>query len=804
MNARFTCSKAKGQSLPLIALMIVVLVAMVGLAVDVGNTYAEQRNTQRSSNAAAIAAMNSLIAGGDDASVYGVLVNSLKANNINVAAAGSAPQPGERLLVANYLDSSGNPLSACPNVGSNCSAATLQSARYIRVEVSGKVETYFARVVGRPDLPVGADSWVGRTTCASGIYPILVRDQLLGNNGFINSEGTYSDSNYRNKTVKTILLHDPVNNPSGGFNWARWSEDAGDKERGGLAVSTEAMMTGPGNISGGFDEAPWPEANNLNLPKPTGYPLFPHQLTGGDWIYPNTGVSNSSGLQEKLNYHIANKTVLNLPIWDVKTGSGNASSYHTARLGAFILISYNLSGSINGTNPGYIKLAYIGNSKECAVLFDIPSRDDDTSVTGEVEFRPRFREVPQSRPPVQYEIILDVSGSMSWTYEGYGWKDGKKTLCTGANANCQGYANAWPDETKRRIYFAKNAIKSFIDQMGPNDTMRIVSFTGQLPCCSYSPTKAVNGLTKAFPTSGWSSDKATLKSSVDAVGAVNGDKYKTDGRTPSSVGIARGSQEFGAAPTKSPVTNEIYKRVAIFMTDGVANIRRNGEEESYKDEPGCGSEIASCNVGDENGVLLPITAALAEADTLKQYAQVYAIAMAGVDETGLSNIASAPNAPFYSTSQNGGDLQTIFNSIATDVKEGTCVPKMATWEQTMDEAEVGNHNPAVTYPTVGYVYLTTENGGALPNGQGKAPIQVNPESGRLFYRVDGLPPGTYQLRASLAYKGEDNTSRIYSVIYSKVTETSDTSTTIIVDPTKALGSVIPMGTISLDLNGTVC
>jgi hypothetical protein len=803
MNARFTRSKAKGQSLPLIALMIVVLVAMVGLAVDVGNTYAEQRNTQRASNAAAVAAMNSLIAGGDDASVYGVLVNSLKSNNIKVAAAGSAPQSGERLLVANYLDSSGNPLPACPNVGSNCSAATLQSARYIRVDVSGKVDTYFARVVGRPDLPVGADSWVGRTTCASGIYPILVRNQLLGANGFINSEGTYSDSNYRNKTVKTIPLHDPANNPSGGFNWARWSADAGDKERGGLAVATAAMMTGPGNISGGFDEAPWPAANNLNLPEPTGYPLFPHQLTAGDWLYPNTGVSNATDLKAQLDYHIANKTVLNLPIWDVQTGSGIQASYHTARLGAFILISYNLSGAMTGPNAGFIKLAYIGNSKECAVPVEPPARDDDISISGEVEFRPRFREVPQSRPPVQYEIILDVSGSMSWTYEGWGWKNGQKVICTGVNAGCSGSAYAWPDETKRRIYFAKNAIKAFIDQMGPNDTMRIVSFTGELTS-NYGNTQAVNGLTKVYPSSGWSNDKAVLKASVDQAGAVNGDKYKTDGRTPSAVGIARGSQEFGDAPTVDPITTLTYKRVAIFMTDGVANIRRNGKAESYAGEPGCGSEIANCNIGEENGVLLPIDAALYEAKTLRQYAVVYAIAMAGVDETGLSSISSGPNAPFYSSSQNGGDLQAIFNSIVTDVKDGDCVPNMADWEKTMDEGEVGNHNPSVSYPTVGYVWLTTENGGSLPNGQGRVPIQVHPSSGRLFYRVDSLPAGNYQLEASLAYKGEDGISRVYSMIYSQDTLKTSTETTITVDPTKAIGSVIPLRTLKLDLTGTVC
>jgi hypothetical protein len=129
---------------------------------------------------------------------------------------------------------------------------------------------------------------------------------------------------------------------------------------------------------------------------------------------------------------------------------------------------------------------------------------------------------------------------------------------------------------------------------------------------------------------------------------------------------------------------------------------------------------------------------------------------------------------------------------------------MADWEQTMDEGEVGNHNPSVSYPTVGYVWLTTENGTSLPSGQDRVAIQVNPSNGRLFYRVDGLQAGNYQLRASLAYKGEDGLSRIYSMIYSRDTLKTSTSTTITVDPTKAIGSVIPMRTLPLDLTGTVC
>jgi hypothetical protein len=796
--------------MPLIALMIVVLVAMVGLAVDVGNTYAEQRNTQRATNAAALAGMGNLIRGGDDNSVYSVIKSSLTSNNIHVAA-GAHAESGERVVDANYLDASGNPLTACPNVGSNCTATQLQGAKYIRVNVSGKVDTFFARVVGRPDLPVAADSWVSRGPCVSGVYPILVRDTLLGANGFTNSESSYSDADYRNKTVKTIYIHDAVNNPSGGFNWTRWNANNGDQVSGGTAAATEAMMTGPGNIAKGFDEAAWPASNSLNLPKPTGYPLKPGQLTPGDWLYANTGVGNSSGLQAQLAYHMNHKTVLILPIWDAEVGSGSGATFHASRLGGFLLLGYNLSGATSGPNAGYIKLAYVGDSTECPVPVEPPTCSGTCTrgILGDVQYRPRNREVPQSRPPVQYEIVLDVSGSMTWNFAGYGKSNGQSSgsnvLCTGANAGCSGVANAWWPVDQRRIYIAKNAIKSFIDQMAANDSMQLVSFSGG-PFSPGSNSKAINDLTDIYPTTGWSSDKAVLKKAVDDAGKMNGNPYLTEGRTPSAVGLARGTQVFNSAPTKEPVSKEIYKRVVIFLTDGVANVKRDGAGTAYNTSIGCGSEVASCNVGYEtNGDAKPITAMGIEASTLKQGDKtLYVIALAGVDATGLKNVASAPNAPFYSTSTTGSDLQQIFDDIAEDVKYGDCIPDGGNvFEKTMKEEQVGVvPTDPLSFPVVGYATLKTSNGGTLPNG--KVQIRVDTNTGKLMYAYNDLAPGTYQLTAFVGFKGEDNISRIYSQIFNPATETTDTALTINVDPSTALGTIIPQKTVYLDMAGSVC
>src|SRR5512138_3790811 len=105
MNKRLLRSRRSGQSIPIIALIIVVLFAMVGLAVDVGNTYAEQRSAVRASEAATLAGMTTLLETNNDANVWTAVQNSLKSNKINIAAyqSGVAQTSDNRLVTAQYL-----------------------------------------------------------------------------------------------------------------------------------------------------------------------------------------------------------------------------------------------------------------------------------------------------------------------------------------------------------------------------------------------------------------------------------------------------------------------------------------------------------------------------------------------------------------------------------------------------------------------------------------------------------------------------------------------------------------------------
>ncbi|MBC8160791.1 MAG: Tad domain-containing protein, partial [Roseiflexaceae bacterium] len=89
MNALFR-SRSPGQSIPLIAIMLVVLFGLVGLSVDVGNTYAEQRNVVRATNAAALAGIDAVIRGSNDPTVAKIINESLMANGMRLQGASTS------------------------------------------------------------------------------------------------------------------------------------------------------------------------------------------------------------------------------------------------------------------------------------------------------------------------------------------------------------------------------------------------------------------------------------------------------------------------------------------------------------------------------------------------------------------------------------------------------------------------------------------------------------------------------------------------------------------------------------------
>jgi hypothetical protein len=113
----------RGQALIVVALAIVGLVGIVGLAVDGGNAFNDRRKAQNAVDAAALASAYARIKGGD---VIGAALESAAQNGYN--------NDGVTNIVSLYT-----PPRDGPHAG---------DIEYIQVIITSHVNTYFARVIG--------------------------------------------------------------------------------------------------------------------------------------------------------------------------------------------------------------------------------------------------------------------------------------------------------------------------------------------------------------------------------------------------------------------------------------------------------------------------------------------------------------------------------------------------------------------------------------------------------------------------------------------------------------------------------
>jgi plastocyanin len=434
-------------------------------------------------------------------------------------------------------------------------------------------------------------------------------------------------------------------------------------------------------------------------------------------------------------------------------------------------------------------------------------------IRGQVQVRPRWATTTVQGPPILYEIIMDASGSMNWSMAGQAGNVSAPLQCEPSNEACSG--KRWEPVEERRIYIVKQALNGLIDALGPDDVMRITMFSGELSSSPYTNQRAIDATTKTLPSSGWSNDKAVLKGAVSDAGAFQGDPYRTTGRSPNAIGLAAATQVLTTAPTTTP-NGLAYQRKVIFLTDSVANVFLNGKPNFARDI--CpqytgfdATNTAFCQIGiTADGQARPITAMVEQAGVLRDLADVYVVALAGVDTTGLTSVGSAPNYPFFSGAQSSGELTAALADIAVDGSTIICEPAGGDqWVSQIDVQHTAALSPPDTLPNgvYGYVYLYDENGIALPTGQDKLPIVHDLGSGLLTFELStsqGLAPGTYQLRAFAGYKGQDAISRIYNGIFNPDTEMIDTGQSFTVDSSGAIGSVLVMDALHLDLIGEVC
>jgi hypothetical protein len=168
----------------------------------------------------------------------------------------------------------------------------------VNVLASRQIPATFAKILGYQqfNVPATAQAGVFGVVAMGNLMPLIVRD------------GSWADSD------DTVTLFDEEKEGAGNFAWIDWDGETS-------AVSLE---------------------DNIR------YPAFSGVWWIGDDVPGLTGVSNSSGVRDAINYYIDNDVVMFFPLYDVVEGSGSGLTYNITRFAAFRMVSQKLPKTITG------------------------------------------------------------------------------------------------------------------------------------------------------------------------------------------------------------------------------------------------------------------------------------------------------------------------------------------------------------------------------------------------------------------------------------------------------------------------
>jgi Putative Flp pilus-assembly TadE/G-like len=796
MKKRIYYTKARGQSIPLIAIMLVVLFGFAALAMDVGNVYAEQREVVRATNAAALEGMAAVDAErGDGLEVYTRVIDSLQSNGIQASHLADAAQAGDMQVTISFLDAAGQQVGGMTCSRATCNAtgalwtANRDKISYVKVDVEGQVDTYFARLLGQEDFPVNSVAHAQSGICASGLYPIAVEASLLNttNYTFNEPDRLYSDDTFTRLSQKRVLLRDDL--ATGTFGFLRWNESYGFASESTLV----AGLSGDGTADEGYTEADWPlnagGGSAVALNETDGYPLVPGQMNPNEWIHgADSSLMATSGVQTVIADHIRNRTLVNLPIYSFVTANAPNTVYYMRDVQRFLIVG---QGAL-ATGQRYLDLAYVSDGASCAGLATPPVSQTMT-LAGDVSIYPHYAQRSETGdPPIQYVVILDVSGSMIWNFDGVGSINGTPAQCQGGDnpVQCGGNSPYLGDIDERRIAIAYGALGVLADSFRDGkDQIKIITFNGNnypFPDTeAYSNAEAMANYSRVYTGSGadgWITTASELRTKISEATYENlsgSARFRTAGATPSAIGLARARDIFTNSDAYDPSGSE-YKRAAIFITDGIANVTRDGQI-----NPNC--EAQDCNEGNIDGllvstnpamqVLAPIPAMNNEAEQLANLlgdeGGIYAVAIGSIGVDALTGVTSN----LYDT-RSAADINRALAIIQDEIQFGECnrvalrtTPLLNIQSSALPtETEYGQawNTAGLVSPQVGVVTLTGSNGTEYTGRM------TWDSSGVIRYSITNLPPDDYTMSYWMVYRGSDNPVGILRT-YTLATQSSNVS-----------------------------
>jgi Flp pilus assembly protein TadG len=666
--------RKSGQSLPLIALMIVVIVAMVGLSVDVGNAYGQQRRMQNAANAGALAGMSSVMANQRNQDVWANVQRTMAGNRVD----NSGAQYSYR---ADYVLENGSVVMLGTWNGStayvpNGTQSPPKNIVRVQVTISERVDTYFARVVGKNDLTVNANGNACVGGYGLGVYPLGIPLNLKKT---IKGNGNQPDQPYHRiyrsngselpntspdwgnwDKMKGMTIHLPVDNWSQDMagthiSWLSWTGGNGASE-------LDAGMTYPGTLQDGFVEG-----TELDASTPNTKPL--KQLTLGDWINGDTGVKAS--LKDELDAHQVKNRDLILPIYDKAGKQGDVTSFHMVKMGIFRIKDYAFTGS-----PKYIKVQYLGDAQarptECASESD-PDDSYESAKRFNVDGTTKVNRVwsTQAQSTSTYDIVLVMDTSASMEFD---WNDRRKGTA--------GYQ--YP-----RINDAKKAVVDFVqgfDIAGdPDARISFVTFGGT----GNNAAKIQSNWTTSGCTPAEISSNACTTQKKWASIQQKATSMTTNGYTPGP--IAFEAVEDLLRSKRQPPAGKQYRQIVLFATDGVFNVC--GKDRGAQDCPysklvpfdGSGGNNPEYYLNNPSYNMVsgrPVWQAQQVASRIKNSgARVFVVALTprggDFNPAGLPEMSSGTG--YYYEADDGGAMANIYARIKEKIDGDRCQP-MEGWQ----------------------------------------------------------------------------------------------------------------------------
>ncbi|GAC1655569.1 MAG: hypothetical protein NVS4B8_30660 [Herpetosiphon sp.] len=369
--------RAPGQTVVVMALMMVVLVGMLGLSVDVGNAYGQQRRLQSAMDAAAIAGM----LGVQDNASNDTVLNSIRAG---LQGHGFDVNADNFSWNAYYIipDTANPSAVVARNIQTDYPGSSTPPAniRNVSVVATERVQSYFARLVGRPALPAHAAGYSCPYT-PPGVYPLGVPNVLIATYQTQYDPATWNYSTRTGTQIPTTgwtpnaIVRLPL-----GANTGQSIQHTGLVNLAAGTVQSDeqdkALLQPPGKFRPGpLDGSPCAADDGCfhEAPVPAGFGVPPappysaasqanNRLEPYDWIEGNMHDIDATlaGPDSPFERHVVLGDTMILPMLGVNnTGAGGQTglgSYQVLALGKFRLLAW----APNLNNDGYLTFQYLG------------------------------------------------------------------------------------------------------------------------------------------------------------------------------------------------------------------------------------------------------------------------------------------------------------------------------------------------------------------------------------------------------------------------------------------------------------